>query len=246
MKILSWNCQGLGNLWIVKTLRDWCWREKPNIVFVMETMIDSGKLEKIRNSCGFREGVCISSEGNSGGLGFWWRDLKVETNSLSRHHFSADICDFNDTPVWRAVGVYGWPERENKHKTYSLLSSIKSSSSIPCVMFGDFNEIMSQDEKKGGNPRSERAMDAFRGAIDGCGLCDLGYRGSWFTWKRGKTIATFVRERLDRFLADMNWCNIFPHFSVKHLPIFHSDHAHIILSASDSRLREGKGKLFKF
>ncbi|XP_021836918.2 uncharacterized protein [Spinacia oleracea] len=246
MKILSWNCQGLGNPWTVKSLRDWCWRERPNVVFLMETMIDSKSLERVRNICGFSEGICLSSAGNSGGIGFWWRDINVSTSSFSSHHFSADICDQDNVAIWRAVGVYGWPEQENKHKTWSLMANITASSELPCLFFGDFNEILSSIEKEGGVVREEKWMDAFRGAVDVCGLRDMGYKGSCFTWKRGKTPETFIRERLDRFLADTEWCNLFPHFSVRHFPIYSSDHAPILLDASNYYERGGNVKAFKF
>ena len=177
MKILSWNCQGLGNPWTVNALREWCWRERPNIVFLMETMIDVGKLERIQNICGFVNGVCLSSNGRAGGMGFWWRGINVVPSTYSNHHFIADVLDNNNVPVWRAVGIYGWPERENKHKTWEMMGRIKAMSRVPCIMFGDFNEILCQAEKEGGVPRGEREMDAFRGAVDDCHLCDLGYKG---------------------------------------------------------------------
>lgn len=49
-------------------------------------------------------------------------------------------------------------------------------------MFGDFNEILSCTEKEGGSLRADRDMDAFRSCLDDCGLQDLGFRGSAFTW----------------------------------------------------------------
>uniref|UniRef100_A0A803N410 Uncharacterized protein n=1 Tax=Chenopodium quinoa TaxID=63459 RepID=A0A803N410_CHEQI len=129
----------------------------------METMIDEGQLWR---------------------LGFWWKDINVTVNTYSIHHVVVDVCDHNNNPIWRAVGVYGWPEQENKHLTWAMLRRIKAGSSRPCVMFGDFNEIVSHEEEEGGVPRSESLMDAFRGAIDDCGLKDLGYKCSIFTWKR--------------------------------------------------------------
>lgn len=42
-----------------------------------------------------------------------------------------------------------------------------------CVL-GDFNEIVTQDEKLGGKPRPKKQMEDFRLALDRNGLVDLG------------------------------------------------------------------------
>ncbi|XP_021713566.1 uncharacterized protein LOC110681747 [Chenopodium quinoa] len=217
MKILSWNVYGIGNPWTERTLRDVCWRERPNKVFLMETKVDSSVTERIKRRCGFENGICLSSVGRSGGMCFWWRELNVEMLSYSIHHFSANIRDGDGTPLWRAMGIYGWPETENKYKTWDLMRNLKQSCDIPYLMFGDFNEIVSMAEKDGGAVRRECLMDAFRDAIDSCALRDLGYKGCIFTWQRGTNVDTVIRERLDRFLGSDEWCSIFPNFVVQHL-----------------------------
>lgn len=40
----------------------------PNIVFLMETKSDRDWLEKVRDRCGFKQGLIVPSVGNSGGL----------------------------------------------------------------------------------------------------------------------------------------------------------------------------------
>ncbi|KAL2899513.1 Ubiquitin carboxyl-terminal hydrolase 25 [Bienertia sinuspersici] len=89
-------------------------------------------------------------------------------------------------------------------------------------------------------------MDGFRDAIDTCRLKDLGYKGSAFTWQRGKDPITLVKERLDRFLADGDWCNIFPNVEVRHYPMYKSDHALIYLNVNDELENKTHGKSFKF
>lgn len=72
----------------------------------------------VRNKCGFSSGVCVSSEGNAGGMGFWWQDMEVRTVSFSAHHFAVEVLDTGGNATWRAVGVYGWPERDKKFRTW--------------------------------------------------------------------------------------------------------------------------------
>ena len=246
MKLLSWNCQGLANPWTVSALHSLCWRERPNIVFLMETMLDTQILEKVRNRCGFSNGLCLSSNGNSGGIGLWWNELDVSVISFSSHHVLAVILNDQKNPSWYAVGIYGWPETGNKFLTWQLMKQLRQQCNLPLMFFGDFNEIVSLEEKEGGVPRSERLMDAFREAIDDCGVKDLGYKGSRFTWQRGNSPSTLIRERLDRMLADDEWCDLFPSWEVVHLPRYRSDHAPLLLKTGiNDHFRRGN-KLFKF
>ncbi|KAL2937830.1 hypothetical protein RDABS01_021279 [Bienertia sinuspersici] len=68
-----------------------------------------------------------------------------------------------------------------------------------------------------------------------------------FTWERGATSRSKVRERLDRYVATIPWCSRFPNFEVTHLARYKSDHCPIMLTAknrSGKQRRRKKG--FKF
>lgn len=117
MKIFSWNCRGIHNLETIQTLRNWCWRERPDFVFIMESMIDRQRLDVVCNKCGFHNGICISSQGNSGGIGLWWRDQNVSLKSYSDRHIFVEIEMDDSGARWIANGIYGWVDRASKHKT---------------------------------------------------------------------------------------------------------------------------------
>lgn len=178
-------------------------------MFMMETKIDAQRLELIRDKCGYGNGICLSSNGRSGGMGLWWRDIKINICSYSVHHVEAEICDNDNIPRWKAINIYGWSETSNKHLTWELMKNLKLRSSLPVVMYGDFNEIISMQEKDWGPVRTERHIDAFREAIDVCEFPDLGFKGNIFTWQRGISLETLVRERLDRYIADEQWFCMF-------------------------------------
>ncbi|KAL2925564.1 Myoglobin [Bienertia sinuspersici] len=100
--------------------------------------------------------------------------------------------------IWKAIGIYGWPNANNKHLTWDLMRSVGADHQIPILMFGDFNEIVSLEEKEGGSGWGERQMAGFWEAIDACQIRDLGFKGNKFTWCRGCSPTTFIRERLNR------------------------------------------------
>ena len=147
---------------------------------------------------------------------------------------------------WFAYGIYGWADRAHKHKTWELIRKIHEESCVPMIVFGDFNEILSCDEKEGGSTRHDRDIAVFRECLDNCGLRDLGYRGSTFTWSRGISSSTIIRECLDRFVACSGWQDVFHSFDVRHFPIYRSDHAPILLHTSKPQSENCDAKLIFF
>lgn len=52
----------------------------------------------------------------------------------------------------------------------------------PWILGGDFNEILNDDEKKGGPRRCRNLLENFRQALDDCSLRDIQFIGDKFTW----------------------------------------------------------------
>lgn len=148
--------------------------------------------------------------------------------------------------TWCTHGIYGWPERANKFRTWELMRSLIGAEDIPYVFFGDFNEILRGEEKEGETVRHEPDMAAFRRCLEDCNVVDLGFRGSFYTLSRGNSPSTMIRERLDRFLATPCWVDLFPNINVRHFPIYKFDHAPILLNSSMPGREEYNEKLFKF
>ncbi|KAL0301897.1 UNVERIFIED_CONTAM: hypothetical protein Sradi_6466500 [Sesamum radiatum] len=106
------------------------------------------------------------------------------------------------------------------------------------VVHGDFNKILYQHEKQGGNERIQGEIEAFRQYLLDCDLQDLGFSGELFTWCNHCEFPTKVRERLDRACGDRQWIDRFPEATVSNLPIACSDHVALILKC-DVRDRGG-------
>ncbi|KAL2933763.1 Histone-lysine N-methyltransferase H3 lysine-36 and H4 lysine-20 specific [Bienertia sinuspersici] len=209
-------------------------------------MIDSQKLEHVRRLCCFTDGLCLGNDGNSGDMGLWRYGINVVVETYSRHHISVNVIDEWGNIAWKALSIYGWSGFSDKHLTWQLMKDLGSNCTAPIIMFEDFNEIVSTSEKEGGAMRSEKHMDGFREVIDKCQLRDMGFKGNIFTWQRGNSLRTWVRERLDWFLASEGWCELIPNTEVIHFPIYRSDHAQILLEADRNAPSRQQAKHFHF
>jgi hypothetical protein len=82
--------------------------------------------------------------------------------------------------VWRFTGMYGESRSEEKEKTWKLMCILQHRSKLPWLCCGDFNEILFNCEKEGGQPRAESSMLKFREVLEECDLHDLGFVGGCF------------------------------------------------------------------
>jgi len=248
MSLISWNCRGLGNLRSVRDLCHMVKEKRPNFVFLMETISTKHRMELLRVKMGFAGALVVNPVGRSGGLALMWKnDCNLEIYNYSRRHINAIIKTGDDNFVWKFTGFYGNPETAKREESWLLLRHLKTHAPLPWLCVGDFNEILSQDEKVGEVVRRERQMDGFRIALEDCQLGDLGYVGSRFTWSNKHGDNTFTKERLDRAVANSEWCGRFPIVSVMILAARTSDHSPVHVLFREQRMeRYSYKRRFKF
>ncbi|KAL9460747.1 hypothetical protein AB3S75_003870 [Citrus x aurantiifolia] len=177
----------------------------------------------------FKNCFAVSSNGKSGGLALLWdSDIRVSISSFSNHHIDAEV-DNEDGNHMRCTGVYGHPEKSQKKYTWTLLRRLAGLSLSPWLCFGDFNEILNLDEKKGGIEREADMISEFRKVIQECDLKDLGCSWYPFTWSNRRYGPHFIEERLDRFLGSIEWTQRFQDDAAKNLVSWCSDHSPVML-----------------
>ena len=95
-------------------------------------------------------------------------------------------------------------------------------------MVGDFNEITSNQEKKGGRKRSESSFLPFKNMISTCGMIEFIHKGNFFSWA-GRRRSGRVQCRLDRAMGNEDWHNFFSHTDVEYLLRWGSDHRPVLI-----------------
>ena len=159
-------------------------------------------MERIKRKVENFDGLIVPSDGQSGGLAMLWKEeLNLHIRGYSKNYIDAIITKSSSGFKWRIIGFYGHPETHLRHKSWKLLTDLNRHFSLPWLCFGDFNEIVSMEEKLGGVVRTQQYMDGFRDAINICGFKDLGYRGLDFTWCNNREGSNRIYMRLDRALA---------------------------------------------
>ncbi|CAM8948837.1 unnamed protein product [Rhodiola kirilowii] len=243
MKVLSWNCRGVGNPRTVRAISDLVRSIGPQVVGLIETKAELKRIEVLKRKLGFKNGIAVDRSGLGGGLALLWREaVQVVLKSYSRNHIDVWV---GDDDGFRMTLFYGNPETGRRDESWDLLRSLKQGEHQPWLVLGDFNEILFSWEYMGRRLRGEWQMRRFRQAVDDCELSDLGFQGAKFTFTNRRTGEEEMRARLDRALANKEWKLNYPGAIVQHLTTFSSDHLPLVVDA-EGDMRRRKCKLFRF
>ncbi|GMI95249.1 hypothetical protein HRI_003194200 [Hibiscus trionum] len=238
MKILVWNCQGLGNPGTVQYLKQIVASKCLSVVFLCDTRLDKRKAEDVRRRVNMAGNLVV--ERNDEGLGLmllWSEDTQVSLLSFSKAHIDVEISK-NDV-CFRFTGMYGTCHRSNKREDWDLLDMLKTKSDLPWLVGGDLNDILDLSEKEGGRRKPRVEMEEFKDALLRNGLWDLKPDIGWFTWHSGTNAANLVKERLDRFVASIAWIQHYGRGQVHSIHSPWSNHHYLIL---DTEPNTGRGR----
>ncbi|XP_074347588.1 uncharacterized protein LOC141686452 [Apium graveolens] len=187
----------------------------------------------------------VEAQGRSGGLTLLWKDqIQVNLQSMSINHIDV-VISIPDMQTWRMTGFYGEPNRNHRRRTWELLRNLSRENNLPWCTIGDMNNILQQEDKRGGMSSPQWLLDGFSDTIEEAGLNDLELHGHQFTWERGRGTENWVEIRLDRALASSSWLELFPYAKLYNLEGSPSDHSAIFLDTTHkvSELRRKRDDL---
>ncbi|XP_060961066.1 uncharacterized protein LOC133031553 [Cannabis sativa] len=187
------------------------------------------KVDHLSRALGFEGCFVVEAQGRSGGLAMLWKNQEeVSVDTFSENHIDCKV-SFEGQREFRFTGVYGEPNRSLRRKTWELLTTLLGRSTLPWCLMGDFNNVLNQSEKVGGQPYPVWLIEGFQEAIRLCGLRDMEMHGHPLTWEKSRDSPSCIEARLDRALVNNDWLSIFPMAKLTNLEISPSDHSPLFL-----------------
>lgn len=82
-----------------------------------------------------------------------------------KHHVHAklEICI---NQIWLLTGIYGHSKVAKRREVWNLIKNLKPERQAPWLLCGDFNEILSNNEKASGQLQTKNKMAQFRSMLD--------------------------------------------------------------------------------
>ncbi|KAM1984488.1 hypothetical protein TB1_011837 [Malus domestica] len=218
-----------------------CSLHTPDMVILLETKNKSRRYGYLKRRMGMEYMHAVEPCGIGGGMCLFWRDVShVSLMKYADFVIEVKIWDSCKQCFWRLFAIYASTDAKKKEKKqWVALSGCLEKESDRCLLIGDFNDILSNDEKEGGNYRTVASLRDFRDFVARNELIDLGYDGYPFTWRNNREVMP-IQQRLDRGLASLGWYELYPDTKILHVVLEGSDHAMLVLSMEKQWVRRGR------
>lgn len=119
-------------------------------MFFQETQLKVHKFESCKFKLGFVNCLVVDSDRRSREIAMLWgKDINLSILSYSKFHINACIKEDESRRMQHFItNIYRHPEPSLRQKTWDLIQSLcRNEDGVLWLVFGDFNEILYQQEK---------------------------------------------------------------------------------------------------
>jgi exonuclease III len=237
MKIVSWNCRGLGNPANIEAVKDLMKVEPADILMLQETKIEGEALLEInKHKWQKNTGKAISARGTFGGIATLWKVEKFSlVNSYNTQHWR--FTELKHTASKLTITHFNLyvptlhNEKKDCWKTLNEFLEKKSPSNI--IIVRDLNLVMNDKEKRGGRPSKDQMIFVVEDIIQQWDLMYFKPSKGMYTWTNNRMGEEHISARLDRFLVQSTLLLERKLISTAILPKLTSDHKPILLQLED-------------
>ncbi|XP_071713388.1 uncharacterized protein [Rutidosis leptorrhynchoides] len=229
VEILSINVRGFGVVGKYGWVKGICYGERPDIAVFQETKFRFLEDSWVQNLWRCNQFGYVQKEacGNSGGMPIIWDSSCFTVSSAVGNRFFIAI-----RGVWYGSGkeslivnVYGPHNDIDKKELWSSLDNLLYGHDSPVVLCGDFNEVRVISDRLNCKFNQARAT-RFNEFIDRNRLIEIPINGKRFTRISDDGLKF---SKLDRFLVNEKFINIWDDLSIVPLDRRESDHCPQIL-----------------
>lgn len=165
---------------------------------------------------------------------YWKQEIKLEVLEANANLIDTEV--EVEGKSFFASFIYGDSDYKQRRSLWDYLLSLAEARDAAWFITGDFNDMLSNEDKTGGPERAEGSFLDFRTFFAEGDQFDLQHSGDPLSW-RGQREDHLVRCRLDRATANSNWAEQFPTTRCTYLAYEGSDHKPLLTVFEPGRKR---------
>ena len=150
MKMIAWNCQGAGNEMFRAHAYELHRRHRPNILIIIKPHIAEAQAQGVIDTLPYSHSSRVDPAGFSGGIWLLWNEgpsFSVEIITCSEHSIHALIKVHSPSLSFLFTAVYAPPQFNRRKPFWDYLQNLAVNISLPWLLLGDFNDMISEEEK---------------------------------------------------------------------------------------------------
>ncbi|XP_019255064.1 PREDICTED: uncharacterized protein LOC109233643 [Nicotiana attenuata] len=227
MNIIVWNVRGMNKVYKQKELKTFIRENKVVLIAVLENRVKETKAESIIKKI-FNNWRWIAnySQAPRGRIWIAWDQKKVDFEGYKMHqqYIIGEVTERQNGNKFRFGAVYGMHTIQDRKRLWEDMEKAIVGATDPCVLMGDYNTILTSEDRAQGTQVQEFEVKDFKVFIWRNGLTELKRVGRKYTWTNNH-----VHSKIDRILVNAARIQKWPVMEGRALQPGFSDHCPLSL-----------------
>ena len=237
----SWNIRGLNGLPKQRAVKAWISRFSLDLIGLLETKVALPLLRSVVSEvCPSWHFLSNASDSDACRVLVCWDPsiYSISGTVVTPQGVSCQVTRISDGFIFEATFVYGSNDPGVRRQLWDFLRSQASRfHSVPWIVLGDFNAILSSSDRVGGDLSWYGHMEDFGQCVHDAELIRVPFTGLRYTWHNGQADTGTIMRRLDWVFCNSSWFLARPQTISEFLPRDFSDHCAMIVRTGEQRLQ---------
>lgn len=246
MRLIIWNVRGCNKPFKQKEIKTLLQTNKVDVAALLETRVKKGKAPKIveKVNKGWNH-INNYTSAENGRIWLNWNPQRVQIRWMAEHE-QAIMCEMQDIQSGKIqvlIVVYALNTIEHRKQLWEFICQQVAAADYPVLVGGDFNAILSVEDRYQGNVVHRMEVEDFHQCISESGLQEIRAVGPLFTWTNNQEGDNMICSNIDRSFGSATWFSEYANVVVERIEKSISDHCPQLLRFEDEEPRKG---CFKF
>lgn len=187
-----------------RILRGCILKSKPEIIMIQETKPNAEEAEIVKRKLGIREMSSYPSNWASSGIAVIWdpRVVAFQIDRSQSNWMSGWVKGIKNNLYFLLINVYDPIQNRDKRRIWNeIYSYLRTTPNQICIIGGDFNAILDQNEKRGGRRIISQSERDFCNWVHKTNLIEIKMTEDTYTWNNKRSGFNHIAEKLDRFFV---------------------------------------------